>query len=69
MFEIDVEREENFSMVTLKGALDSQVAADFETWFEEQVNSGYKIFALDMQHTKYLSSMGIGALIKVKKIH
>ena len=66
MIEIEVVQETSFVVFCLKGELDSQVSSDFDTWFETKVNEGYLLIGIDLLHTTYLSSMGIGSL---KKAH
>ena len=66
MIEIEVIQETTFIVFSLKGALDSQVASDFDTWFEQKISNNNMLVGIDLLQTTYLSSMGIGSL---KKAH
>jgi anti-anti-sigma factor len=66
MLEFNTALEKDVWVIELEGALDSVSAADFRSYFQDKINSGYRAFALDCLCLEYISSAGIGAIIDLR---
>ncbi|HRP69728.1 MAG TPA: STAS domain-containing protein [Turneriella sp.] len=66
MLEFNTALTEDILVIELEGALDSNSAADFRTWFNEKIRVGFRAFALDCLCLEYISSAGISALIDLQ---
>ena len=54
--------------VKLSGALDSETSAQFASAIESALTDSHVgALHLEMQHLKYIDSMGLGAIVKVRK--
>jgi anti-anti-sigma factor len=62
-----VEKKEEETVVALAGSLDSETYQRFEEHMIPIVAARPKKVTVDMKGVTYVSSMGIGAMIKVKK--
>jgi len=66
MLEFNTALEKDVWVIELEGALDSVSAADFRSYFQDKINSGYRAFALDCLCLEYISSAGIAAIIDLQ---
>jgi len=66
MLEFNTALEKDVWVIELEGALDSVSAADFRSYFQDKINSGYRAFALDCLCLEYISSAGISAIIDLQ---
>jgi len=67
MLEFNTALKNDVIVIELEGALDSQSAVDFRTWFQEKMTQGYRAFALDCLCLEYISSAGIASLIDLSE--
>jgi anti-anti-sigma factor len=51
-------------VVTMTGKLDNESSEYFFTFIEEQVAGGHKKLVLDCENLEYISSMGLGSLMR-----
>ncbi len=49
------------------GSIDSDTYMDFEKETQSILDIGIKVFVLDMKDVTYISSMGLGAILGIKK--
>ena len=66
--EIRAEEKENGYVVHPSGSIDTDTYGDFEKTVTPLIDKSPKRLAIDMSKVSYVSSMGIGILIKIKKI-
>ena len=59
------EKEPGVQVVTLEGAIDSQTSSEFESAIDGIIDS--KAVILNMKKLTYITSMGLGAIFKIKK--
>ncbi len=52
-------------VVVITGKLDNDSSEYFFSFIEEQVVDGYKNLVLDCENLEYISSMGLGSLMRV----
>ena len=61
------ESGENLCLFSLKGDLDSQTARDFEDFYEGLLAEGKNLFLLEVFRLRYVSSAGLGVLVKLSE--
>ncbi len=59
------EKEPGVKLVTLEGEIDTETSSDFELAVNGIIDS--KAVILDMKKLTYITSMGLGAIFKIKK--
>ncbi len=64
---IRVIEEKNIAVVTVDGSISQECVPLFRVKLLELLMEGKCKLILDMQHTQYLSSMGLAVLVEVKK--
>lgn len=62
-----VKRKEYAYIVKLNGSLDSDTSQDLEKELDEIINKETKTIIFDMGNVTYISSIGIGLIMKTKK--
>jgi anti-sigma B factor antagonist len=65
--QIATEQHPNLTIVSLRGRLDSVTTPAFESSIEAVVASGRSRVLIDCSELRYISSMGIGALVQLAK--
>ncbi|MCM8782493.1 MAG: STAS domain-containing protein [Candidatus Omnitrophica bacterium] len=66
---IDItKKEEGVFLVSLLGSLDSNTYLDFEADLKPILISSTKALILDLANLNYISSMGVSAILKIKRI-
>jgi len=68
VLKVTVEKKENGYIVYPVGALDTDTYRNFERIVTPLIDEAPERIAVDMSKVGYVSSMGIGILIKVKKL-
>ena len=61
--EISARQEEQATVLTLEGVLDTETAKLFDTALTARVEDGQVKFAVDLKALSYISSAGIGVLV------
>lgn len=56
-----------FSLLVLKGKLDSETAGDFESFVVQLLENGKRFILIDVEELEYCSSTGIGLLLYLQK--
>lgn len=68
LFKVDVQsKEPGFFVVSVFGTLDSETYEQFEEKILSLIGLESKVMLLDLKGLSYISSMGVGSLIKIKK--
>ena len=67
MLDIAANREKNKSIfiINLSGRIDAGTARDFESFFSDIMRKGNRFFILEAENLDYISSAGIGALVRL----
>jgi len=59
--------EENAVILSLKGSLDTQTYEKLKIHADKYISKGLKALVLDLQLLDYISSMGVSAILEVRK--
>lgn len=54
-------------MLRVAGRMDAESAAVFETQCEAYISEGFSKVVMDLSELTYVSSMGLGAIVKIAK--
>jgi anti-anti-sigma factor len=57
--------EQGILIVTLSGELDQHTHQDVFDCVEDEINKGYRNLVLDCEDLRYVSSIGIGTLVRI----
>jgi anti-anti-sigma factor len=60
----DKNHEKDAYVISLSGLLDSETSRDFESFFSDMLNKGYRYYILEASRLTGMSSSGISELIK-----
>jgi len=63
-----IEKASGIFSVTITGPLDTETSPQFDYHLEKILIPSTRAIALDMQGVDYISSMGIGAIFRMRKI-
>jgi anti-anti-sigma factor len=68
LFKVDVHSKKvGFFIVSISGSLDSEHYLELEEKVLPIIEPATKVILLDLKELSYISSMGIGSLLKIKK--
>ncbi|HAH21738.1 MAG: hypothetical protein A2Y00_04150 [Omnitrophica WOR_2 bacterium GWF2_43_52] len=59
--------EENVVIISLSGSLDTQTYEEFRKKAQAQLSTTLKAIVLDLERLDYISSMGISAILEIRK--
>ncbi len=59
-------RDEDILVMTLRGKLDDSSVEEFHEELERQFEAGFRKFIINCAHLGYISSRGIGALVRMQ---
>ena len=59
--------EENVIIMSVGGSLDTQTFQEFKNTAQAQLSASLKAIVLDLEHLEYISSMGISAILQLRK--
>jgi len=65
--QITHEREQEVTVLTLSGRLDTQYASDFETTILDHIGQGARFFLIDCSAVDYMNSAGLKVLLLAAK--
>ncbi len=65
---VNVDKQPGKCVISPNGSIDSDTFRDFERQMDEVISEGIKVIVMNMEGVVYLSSMGLGVLIKTKKM-
>ena len=64
---VDYDEDRSVARVSLKGALNTDTAPDFESRLNDVLQRGYELTVLDMKELDYISSAGLRIIFKAAK--
>ena len=64
---IEVGKEKNFKILSVKGRMDAVSAPEFEEKMRSWIDEGETRFIIDLDQLNYMSSAGLRSIIKIVK--
>ncbi|MDD4938700.1 MAG: STAS domain-containing protein [Candidatus Omnitrophica bacterium] len=63
-----IRKEDNAAIFRLKGSLDSETYEEFTSAAKKELEAPKKVVLLDLEALDYISSMGVSAILEVRKL-